>query len=88
MRRLFSDVVKAWEEVVHGRQWRRNENRHLLARGAERLSKRKAAAKRVSIGVFVAEDEDLLVGVDEILDLVVLVGALAPGGGYGVISSV
>jgi hypothetical protein len=36
------------------------------------FSERKAAAERVAVSVFVAEDQNLLVGLDEVLDLVVL----------------
>jgi hypothetical protein len=44
----------------------------VLARRPQGLGERKAAAERVAVGVFVSEDQDLLVGVDELLDLVVL----------------
>jgi len=45
----------------------------VLARGAQRLGERKAAAERVAVGVLVAEDQDFLVGGDELPDLVVKV---------------
>jgi hypothetical protein len=45
----------------------------VFARRTQRFGKRKAAAERVAVGVFVAEDQDLLVGIDELLDLVVQV---------------
>ncbi len=44
----------------------------MLPRGLQRLSEREAAAERVAVGVLVSEDQDLLVGLDELLDLVVL----------------
>src|ERR1700674_2804691 len=87
MRWLFFDVVKAGQKFVHGRQRWRDEHPHLLACRFERLRKRKAAAKRVPIRILVAEDEDLVVGIDEILDLVELVVNSRLGGGYGVPSS-
>jgi hypothetical protein len=55
----------------------RDEDPHLLAGRAKRLSERQAAAQRVPIGVLVAEDEDLFVGLDELLDLVVAIGRRA-----------
>jgi hypothetical protein len=44
----------------------------VLARRAQGLGESEAAAERVAVGVLVTEDQDLLVGVDEVLDLVVL----------------
>jgi hypothetical protein len=44
----------------------------VLARPAEGLRERQAAAEGVAVGVLVAEDQDLLVGLDELLDLVVM----------------
>jgi hypothetical protein len=44
----------------------------VLARGPQGLGEGEAAAERVAVGVLVSEDQDLLVGVDEVLDLVVL----------------
>jgi hypothetical protein len=44
----------------------------VLARGTQGLSEREAAAERVPVGVLVTEDQDLLVGLNELLDLVVL----------------
>jgi hypothetical protein len=44
----------------------------VLACRSQRLRESKAAAERVAVGVLVAEDQDLLVGFDEVLDLVVL----------------
>ncbi len=55
---------------------------HVLARGAKRLREREAAAERVAVGVLVTEDEDLLVGLEELLDLVVEAARLALRGGY------
>ena len=52
----------------------RNENPHILARAAKSLRESKAAPKGVAIGILVAEDQDLLVGIDEFLDLVVDIG--------------
>jgi len=54
----------------------------VLARGAQRLREGEAAAKRVTVGVLVTEDQDLLVGVEELLDLVVEAAGFALGGCY------
>jgi hypothetical protein len=54
----------------------------MLAGRAKSLGEREAAAQRVPIGVLVAEDEDLVVRIDELFDLVVAVGGGAFGGGY------
>jgi hypothetical protein len=43
----------------------------VLAGSAQSLGKREAAAEGVPVRILVAEDEDLLVRVDELLDLVV-----------------
>ncbi|HZQ49466.1 MAG TPA: hypothetical protein VFB69_04075 [Candidatus Dormibacteraeota bacterium] len=60
----------------------------MLARGAQRLSEREAAAERVAVGVLVSEDQDLFVGVDQLLDLVVEVLQLVClRGGYEPTSS-
>jgi hypothetical protein len=64
------------------RQRRRYEHPNLLAGGSQCLRKCKAAAKRVPVRVLVTEDEDLLVGVDEILDLVELDVDAGLGGVY------
>jgi hypothetical protein len=69
--RLRLDVIEAGQERVHRRQRRRDEHPHVLAFGAQRLGERKTAAERVAVGVFVSEDQDLLVCVDEVLDLVI-----------------
>jgi len=50
----------------------RDHDRHRLAGGAKRLTERQAAAQGVPVGVLVAEDQDLLVGINELFDLVVL----------------
>jgi hypothetical protein len=42
----------------------------LLAGGPQSFGERKAAAEGVPVRVLVAEDEDLIVGVDELLYLV------------------
>jgi hypothetical protein len=55
----------------------------VLARGAERLREREAAPQRVAVRVLVSEDQDLLVGVEELFDLVVQVVGLGRGRGYG-----
>jgi hypothetical protein len=55
---------------------------YVLARGAQRLREREAAAERVAVGVLVTEDKDLLVGFEELLDLVVKAACLALRGGY------
>ena len=54
----------------------------MLARGAQGLGPRQAAAKGVAVGVLVPEDQDLVVRVDELFDLVVVMSGFAPGGGY------
>ena len=59
----------------------------MLARRAERLGECKAAAQRVPISVLVTEDEDLLVGVDQLLDLAELVVDPGLRGGYVLPSS-
>jgi hypothetical protein len=46
----------------------------VFARSAQSLGERQAAAERVPVCILVAEDEDLIVGVDELLDLVVEIG--------------
>jgi hypothetical protein len=51
----------------------RDDDPDLFAGGPQRLTKSEAAAEGVAISVLVAEDQDLLVGVNELLDLVVLV---------------
>src|SRR6202030_1818645 len=67
---------------------RRDEHPDFLARAAQRLREGEAAAQRVAVRVLVAEDQDLLVGVDQFLDLVVQVLGLGRGcGGYGWTSS-
>jgi hypothetical protein len=60
----------------------RDEHRHVLAPGAQRLRESEAAAKRVAVRVLVTEDQDLLVGLDELLDLVVEAAGVALRGGY------
>jgi hypothetical protein len=52
----------------------------------ERLRKSQAAAKRVSIRVLMTEDEDLLVGIDEVFDLIELVVDAGLRGSYGLSS--
>lgn len=59
----------------------------MLARRAQRLGERQAAAEGVAVGILVAKDQDLLVGLDELLDLVVLMARRALGGSYFVSSS-
>src|SRR4030081_1133103 len=76
MRRFRLDVVESGHERVHLRERRRDEHPHLFARGTQRLSEREAAPERVAVGVFVTEDQDLLIGVDQLLDLVVNVWGL------------
>src|SRR5579859_7854792 len=57
------DVVEARQELVHRGQRRRDEHPYVLARGAQRLGEREAAAQRVAVSVLVTKDQDLLVGV-------------------------
>ncbi len=54
----------------------------MLARSAQRLREGEAAAKRVAVGVLVTEDQDLLIGLEELLDLVVEADGVALRGGY------
>ena len=82
MRRLGLYVLEAREEPVHLRQRWRYEHPDVLALGAQRLREREAAPESVAVGVLVAEDQDLLVGVDQVFDLVVQVGLVAFDGGY------
>ena len=60
----------------------------MLARRAQRLREGEAAAEGVAVGVLVTEDQDLLVGVEELFDLVVEAAGLALRGGYRWSSSV
>src|SRR5713226_6333019 len=80
VRRLGQDVTETRQELVHLRQRRRYEHPNFLARDAEGFSECQAASKRVSVGVLVAEDQDLLVGLDQLLDLVIDVRSLLRGG--------
>jgi hypothetical protein len=50
----------------------RDDHPHRLALGSESLGERQAAAEGVAVGVFVPEDEDLVVAVDQSLQLVEL----------------
>src|SRR4030088_2208811 len=81
------DIIEAGQERIHVRQRRRNEHPDLLPRRTQRLGERQAAAKGVAVCVLVPEDQDLLVGVDELLDLVVKVW-LGARAGYFVSSLV
>ena len=60
----------------------RDQHPYVLPRSAQRLREREAAAERVAVGVLVTEDQDLLVGLEELLDLVIQVRDLGLGGGY------
>jgi hypothetical protein len=82
VRWLGSDLVEAGQELVGVGQGWRDQDPDLLAGGSERFREREAAAEGVTVGILVAEDQDLLVGIDQVLDLVVQVGGLALGGGY------
>jgi hypothetical protein len=53
----------------------------------ERLGEGEAAAEGVAVGILVAEDQDLLVRIDQILDLVVKVRLVGLGVGYRACSS-
>ena len=74
MRRLRPYLSETRHERVHLRKWRRDEHPHVFAGGPERFGESEAAPERVAIGILVAEDQDLLVGVDQLLDLVKDVG--------------
>jgi len=69
--RLGLDVFEARKERVHRRQRWRHQDPNVLALRPQRLREREAAAERVSVGVLVTEDQDLLVRLDQILDLVI-----------------
>ena len=81
MRRFGLNVFEAGQKFVHLRKGRRDEHPHVFARGTQSLGESEAAPEGVAVGILVTEDQDLLVGVDELLDLVVEVGCLL-GGGY------
>ena len=66
----------------------RDEHPHMLARGAKRFGEGEAAPERVAVGVLVTEDQDLLIGVEELFDLVVEAAGLGLRGGYRSSSSV
>ena len=85
--RFFQDVAEPGQECIHLWQRRRDEHPYLLARRAERFGECKAAAKRVPIRVLVTKDEDLLVGVDQLLDLAELVVDPSLRGRYDLPSS-
>src|SRR6266516_5754142 len=87
VRRLGLDVLEPRKEGVHRRQRRRLERTDFLAFGAQRFREREAAAEGVAVGVLVAEDQDLLVGVDQVLDLVVEVWFVELRGRYRCCSS-
>src|SRR5260370_8737571 len=87
-RRLLFDLFEPRQERVHLRQWWRYHDPCVLAGRSQRLGKGEAAAQCVSVGVLVPEDQDLLVGFDEIPDLVVLVSSAALRGSYVFSSSV
>src|SRR5207237_679620 len=52
------------------REWRRNDHVGPLAARLQGLREGKAAAQRVAVCVLVAEDQDLVVAVDQLLQLV------------------
>jgi hypothetical protein len=86
MRGIREDLLETGQEFVHLRKGRWDQHPHVFARAAQSLGKREAATKGVAVGVLVTEDQDLLVGVDELLDLVVDVRILLCGG-YDFVSS-
>src|SRR5438094_1794326 len=87
MRRLGLDVFETREERVHRRERRRNQHPDILALRPECFGEGEAAAKRVAVGVLVAEDQDLLVGLDQVPDVVIQVRLVPLRGGYGLGSS-
>jgi hypothetical protein len=87
MRHLGLDIFESGHERVHRRERGWHEHPDLFALRSERLGKGETAAQRVAVGVLVAEDEDLLVGVDQLFDLVVDVRVVALGGGYWFVPS-
>jgi hypothetical protein len=66
----------------------RDQHPHVLAGGPKRLSEGEAAPERVAVSVLVTEDQDLLIGVEELFDLVVEAAGLRLRGGYRSSSSV
>jgi hypothetical protein len=76
VRRFGLNVFEPGQELVHLWKGRRDQDPHVFARGSQSLGEREAAPEGVAIGVFVAEDQDLLVGVDQLLDLVINVEGL------------
>src|SRR5207245_6938880 len=86
MRWLRLDVLESGKERVHRGQGRRDEHPYLFAFRAQRFSERKTAAEGVAIGVLMTEDQDLLIGVNQVLDLVIQIASLALRLGYDVAS--
>src|ERR1041384_2440956 len=86
VRRLGLDIVETWKERVHRWQGRRDKHPDVFALGTKRFGERQAAAERVAVGVLVTEDQDLLIGLDEIPDVVIEVRFVPRRGGYGVAS--
>ena len=81
------DVVEARQKRVHLRKRRRDQHPHMLAGSLQCLRECEAAAERVPVRILVAEDQDLLVGLDQLPDLVVERSRLRPCGGYRSTSS-
>ena len=79
---LRLDVLESREERVHRWKRRRDENPYLFAPRPQRFGEGEAAAERIAVGVLVTEDQDLLVGVDQVLDLVVEMRLVALCGDY------
>ena len=81
-RRHLFDLVEPRQKRIHLRQRRRDDHPCMLAGSSQRFREREAAAERVTVGVLVTEDQDLLIGLDELFDLIVLMARCALGGGY------
>src|SRR5260370_39251883 len=73
---LHIDLLESRQERVHVRQRWRYDHPRVLACGSQGFGESETAAEGVAVGILVSEDQDLLVGVDEVLDLVVLVACL------------
>ena len=83
MRRFGLDFLEPWQKRIHRRKRWRHEDPDVFALGPQSFRESQAAAERVAVGVLVAEDQDLLVRVDQVLDLVIQMRLVEFGGRYG-----
>src|SRR5207248_67989 len=65
----LDNLVETGHPGVLVGEWRRDHDVDGLAARAQRLREGEAAAQRVAVGVFVTEDQDLLVAVEQLLEL-------------------